>query len=73
MCIIDYGFVIMGFGLWDGRIVVWKFYFVDIFEFKMSKGVCLEEIFVCEVDGFEMVNRKDMVQLDMDQKYVFFI
>ncbi|XP_068694496.1 DENN domain-containing protein 3-like [Montipora foliosa] len=73
MCITDYGFVITGPGSRDGRIAVWKSYLADIPEPKMSKGVCLEETPACEVDGFEMVNRKDMVQFDMDQKHGSFI
>ena len=59
MCITDYGFVITGPGSRDGRIAVWKSYLADFSEQKVDKKVRFEETSPCEVDGFEMVGRKE--------------
>ena len=75
MCITDYGFVISGPGSRDGRIAVWGSHLATDCS-KSPEPETEEETLdasVCEVDGFEMVRKRDTVQFDLERNQICYI
>ena len=73
MCITDHGLVISGPGSRDGRIAVWRSHLATDCPKSPEPEEETKGVSTCEVDGFEMVSKKETVQFDLGRNQTRYI
>ena len=73
MCITDYGLVLSGPGSRDGRIAVWGSHLSKDCPKSPEPEGETEDASICEEDGFEMVDKKETVQFNLERNQTRYI
>ena len=73
MCITDHALVISGPGSRDGRIAVWASHLAMDWSKSAKPEEETKDVSVCEVDGFEMVCKKETVKFNLERNETRYI
>lgn len=73
VCITDFGLVISGPGSRDGRITVWGSHLAIDWSKSTKPEEETKDVSICEVDGFEMVCKKETVKFNLEHNETRYI